>query len=347
VLAGVKPPTRYRTGLIVSAIFIIVMVGFRRDVGADWDNYLQIFRNIRLHDLGYALGGNTEPAYGLLNWIAARAGWGIWFPNLVCAALFTWGLISFCRLQPNAFLAIAIAVPYFVIGVGMGYTRQSAALGLVMLALVEFTRRRQLRTFVLLAIAPAFHTSALIMIPLFGIVVSRGGVLTAALVLLVGAVMFLQFSGRIQAKLDFYSVRNISGSGAIPRLAMNALPSLIYLAFRVRFASNPAEMRLWTIFALAAVASMLLLLVIESTVILDRMGLYFIPIQIFVLSRIPIAFGDRSRPSLFLLLLVLVYSLLIEIVWLNLGSWGHAWLPYSNYLWDGSIGSDSPRRGRH
>lgn len=345
-MAGVKPPTRYRAILLVSAIIIIVMIGFRREVGADWVNYLEIFRIIRPRSLGYALTGNTEPAYGLLNWLGAQAGWGIWFPNLVCGTIFTWGLIAFCRQQPNALLAIAIAVPYFVIGVGMGYTRQSAALGLIMLGLVEHLRGRTLRMWIFLVLAPTFHTSAVVMIPLFGIAAVRGGVLTAGLAVVVAAVLFFQFSGRISARLDFYSAHQFSGSGAVPRLGMNVLPAIMYLAFRTRFTNHAAEMRLWTIFAVTAIASMLLLFFVDSTVIVDRMGLYLIPVQIFVLSRLPVAVGSRSRPSLLVLLLVLAYSLMIEVVWLNLGSWGHAWLPYENSLWDDLVGHATSHRSR-
>ena len=324
-------------------MILVLLIGLRREVGADWWNYLTIFRNIGRGGFGDALHASTEPAYGLLNWIAAKAGWGIWFPNLVCGALFTWGLLAFSRQQPNPLLAIAVAIPYFVIGVGMGYTRQSAALGLVLLAMIECVRGRQARMYLFLILAPTFHTSAIIAIPLLALVAVRGGLVTTALVMVVGAIMILQFSGRIQAKLDFYGSRSISSSGAILRLAMNLIPSLIYLSFRQRFTRNPAELRLWTIIAWTAVGSMLLLFFFESTIIVDRMGLYLIPIQIFVFSRLPSVLGARGRPSLLLIFVILAYSLAVQVAWLSLGSWGHAWLPYRNYLWSNALEKNAPR----
>ena len=71
----------------------------------------------------------------MLNWLAARTELGPYFVNTVCAALFAWGLVVFCRAQPRPWLALVVAVPYLVTVVAMGYTRQGTAIGLAMLAL--------------------------------------------------------------------------------------------------------------------------------------------------------------------------------------------------------------------
>jgi hypothetical protein len=331
------------------AVLLILAIGFRREVGSDWGNYLYIFNYIKATDLSFALQ-RTEPAYAVLNWIAAEAGWGIWFPNLVCAAIFTWGLLALCRLQPNPWLALVVALPYFIIGVGMGYTRQSAALGFLMLAIAQLIRGKTPSMLVSLALAPLFHTSAIVALPLIGLALFRRGIGAAAMVAVLGGFLLFAFGGYITGRLEAYTEGEYIGGGAftaggaVPRIMMNVLPALIFLSFRNRFTASALEFRLWTNFALAALLTGLLLFLIDASALVDRMGLYLIPLQIFVLSRMPAAFGSGLRQNMLMLSGILAYSLTVQLVWLNLGTWGGKWLPYNNYIWDQGPPDRTPER---
>jgi len=152
-------------GLWLGALVLVLAIGLRLEVGGDWYVYLRLFRGLQTAELGTVLG-NSDPAYSLVSWTVAQLGLRIWAVNLVCAAIFTYGLISLARLQPNPWLALLVSVPYLVIVVAMGYTRQSAALGLLMVALSHQVRGNPLRMIVSLLIAAAFHKSAVITIPL-------------------------------------------------------------------------------------------------------------------------------------------------------------------------------------
>ncbi|HET9810621.1 MAG TPA: EpsG family protein, partial [Sphingomicrobium sp.] len=310
----------------------------------DWWNYLDTFKYIALSDFQTALS-QTEFGYALLNWIAAQLGWGIWFPNLVCAAILVWGLVTLCKQQPNPSLALVVAVPYLVIGVGMGFTRQSAALGFVMLALVDAVHRRNLRVLLYLALGATFHTSTLVMVPLIGLsLVRRSTGMLFALGLL-GIVLAVQFWDHIANQMVIYETYDITSHGAVPRLLMNVVPALVLLAYRKRFSASADELRLWTILAIITLFTVVLMFVVDSTAIVDRLGVYLVPLQIFVLSRVPTAFGTRHRQNLLLLTLIIVYSLTVELVWLNFSSWSsRAWIPYQNYIWDWGPGGRRPGR---
>jgi hypothetical protein len=316
------------------AVLLILAIGLRREVGSDWGNYLYIFNYIKATDLSFALQ-RTEPAYAVLNWIAAEAGWGIWFPNLVCAAIFTWGLLALCRLQPNPWLALVVALPYFIIGVGMGYTRQSAALGFLMLAIAQLIRGKTPSMLVSLALAPLFHTSAIVALPLIGLALFRRGIGAMAMVAVLGGFLIYAFGEEISSRIGLYEggVYEASG-GAVPRILMNVLPALVFLGFRNRFTANALELGLWRNFALTALLTGLLLFFVNSSALVDRMGLYLIPLQIFVLSRMPAVFGKGSRQNMLMLSGIVAYSLAVQVVWLNFGTWGGKWLPYNNYIWD-------------
>ena len=125
--------------LIVGAILTAVLIGIRYKVGADWPTYDFMFDYAARASLGRVLQLG-DPAYEVLNWTVQQFGGAIWMVNLVCGAIFTWGLLRFCRAQPDPWLAVAIAIPYLVIVVAMGYTRQAVALGILMAGLAAFQR---------------------------------------------------------------------------------------------------------------------------------------------------------------------------------------------------------------
>ena len=66
----------------------------------------------------------------MLNWLSIQMDWGILGVNLIGGAIFAFGLVAFCRRQPRPWLALAVAIPYLVIVVAMGYSRQGIALAL-------------------------------------------------------------------------------------------------------------------------------------------------------------------------------------------------------------------------
>lgn len=98
--------------LILGAYFIAGMIGFRYKVGADWDTYRQIFAYSRLVSASRMVVALGDPAYALLTWAVSHLGGRIWGVNLVCGAIFAWGLQRFARAQANPWLALVMGIPY-------------------------------------------------------------------------------------------------------------------------------------------------------------------------------------------------------------------------------------------
>ena len=137
----------YSPMLVFGALVIIAMIGLRYKVGGDWDNYIRIFFNTTRLSFATAME-RGDPGYQAINWAVAHFGYKIWVVNLICGAIFGFGLLRFCATQPRPWLAFAIAIPYLVIVVAMGYTRQAVALGILMAGLAqagEGRRRDQFR----------------------------------------------------------------------------------------------------------------------------------------------------------------------------------------------------------
>jgi len=324
---GRKPP------LIGAMLLFTIMIGLRYQVGGDWGNYLPYLHRARYLSLAEVFS-QGDPGYVLLNWIAMQTVGEIWVANLLCGLIFSIGLIAFARIQPRPWLALLVAVPYLIIVVAMGYSRQAVAIGLAMLGLVALARDRSNVKFVIwIALAASFHKTAMVLVPIAALSVDRGRIWTAAWV---GAatllLYYLYLEDNVDSLITNYIEAEYQSQGATIRVAMNALPAALFLLSRRRFRLAPAELRLWTVMALIALGFVVLLFVSPSSTAVDRMALYLIPVQLFVLSRLPEAFPGKSNGINPTTLAVITYSAAVQFVWLNFAVHSRGWIPYQSYL---------------
>ena len=89
---------------------LVLAIGLHHEVGGGNSvGHVEMVTNVLLQE---ALNVSKDPAYILVNWLAAESGLGIYFVNTVCAALFACGFLAFFRAQPRPWLALVAAVPY-------------------------------------------------------------------------------------------------------------------------------------------------------------------------------------------------------------------------------------------
>jgi len=321
--------------LSAAAVALVVLIGLRYRVGGDWANYLDIFRRLAPQELLPALiGSRQEPAYTFVNWLAARLGAGIWFVNLVCAVPFTYGLLRICRQQPNPWLGLLIATPFLIIVVGMGYTRQAAALGCLMVGLSRIVDRKPAIQFVVWTLMGAlFHRTVLVFLPVMFIAGARNKFLSW---LFAFATVVIAYYTVLSSAVDTYGGgylrEEYTAAGAGIRVMMDVVPAVVVLLAGGRFYWSPEEKAVWRSYALLCIFAGLALPFIRSTVIVDRLAIYLIPMQIFVYSRIGYCFGFVRRGWLMWTTAVIIYSAAVMFVWLNYAVNAFAWIPYKNYL---------------
>jgi hypothetical protein len=314
-------------------VVLVLMIGLRHDVGGDWSSYASHIQEAGYLTLPQALARN-DPAYSLLNWLSAWTGIGPYFVNTVCATLFSWGLMVFCRAQPRPWLALVVAVPYLVTVVAMGYTRQGTAIGLAMLGLVALSNRKIFRFVVFVALAATFHKSAVILMPLAVLADSKHKLWTVFLVGLSSLLFYvLLLQESVEALTMNYIGAQYDSSGAAIRVAMNAVPAVLFLWFRRRFVMSPADRTFWIWMSLGGLAFVVLLVASPSSTAVDRVALYWIPLQLFVLSRLPEVLGRQSGKNTFWVGAVMAYSAAVLFVWLVFAKHAAAWLPYQFYPW--------------
>ena len=77
-------PSVFRIGSTLCFIVLVIVIGFRHEVGGDWSTYLEHLDLASQESLSFTLG-LTDPGYFFFVWIASNIGGGIYFVNLICA----------------------------------------------------------------------------------------------------------------------------------------------------------------------------------------------------------------------------------------------------------------------
>jgi EpsG family len=356
-LGGPNWRTLAASGRVWAPVWLILtlLIGYRYHVGGDWGNYHRTFKNLIGRDV-YEVIQLGDPGYQLFNFISIQMDWGIIGVNLLCGAIFAFGLVQFCRIQPRPSLALAVSVPYLLIVVGMGYTRQGVALGLVMLALVELRNKPSIKYIIWLIAAATFHRTAVVLLPFIAIAGSKNRYWTVSWSLMAFAILYYILLANDEERLyNNYIVLKYESQGALVRLAMNAVPALLLLASESRFPFTETERPVWRWFAIISLVLFGAFFASpDNSAALDRMALYLLPLQVVVFTRLPFVFGgsaqrgNRGMPlvtlansnatlmpvsndSILIAAAVLFYYAAVQFVWLSYADNAVMWVPYRFY----------------
>ncbi len=309
----------------VTGIFLTIIIGWRHHVGGDWNNYLRRFNAISDFSFSQTMEQSDVGYQFLVYWMNA---WGfeIYAVNFLSAILFVTGLIVFLRRELNPWLGLTVAIPYLIIVVSMGYTRQGVAVGLVMWALASLNRRKFLQFLFFILLAVSFHKSAILMIA-FGIFShGKGKLLKFLAVLVAGIGIWLSFVETDSSALwKNYVEAEMQSQGALIRVVLNAIPAILLLLYRKQWKRYFNDYTLWFMVAWASLAS--LIAVNFASTAVDRMALYFIPIQIVVYARLPFLAKNTLSPKVTSTLIVVFYAFIL-LVWLNFAVNARYWVPY-------------------
>lgn len=316
----------------VGALFTL-FIGFRDEVGGDWGNYLMMYK-FEAAALTYSEAlEHSDPAYWLLMVWMHNLNQTVHWVNFVGAIIFMVGLIIFLRRMPNPWLGLVVATAYLIIVVVMGYVRQGIALGFILWAITALSDRKFIRFMILVFLATSFHKTAILMAGLGLFVGGKAKYLKGIAALLMVTGIWTAFvAGQEDQLVSTYVEKGMESSGAYIRIIMNVVPAIIFLLLRKTWKKTyKLDYVFWLLLSYGAIAS--LFLVSFASTAIDRIGLYFIPLQIVVFSRLPTILKYRIDPTMTTFLIVFYY-VFVCIVWFDFASWSFAWLPYQNLILD-------------
>lgn len=322
---------------VIVATFATLIIGFRYEVGGDWQGLFELSSYYAGKGLHVAISYESL-AYGLINWASVKLGLGIYGVNITCGAILVAGLAVFCRRQPIPWLAWLIATPYLLVVVGMGYTRQSAALGFLLLGLVCLEDKRVWRYFVLLAIGVTFHETVLLMAPL-GILAWRQNVWVKLVMLgtfvSIVVIWFLlsEYAGELwdnyiwRYRTSGFDAAQFQSIGAYYRVWMNVIPAALFLLFLKQWIKCFDNSLIWVAIAIASIASVFFVGYFSTPI--DRLNIYLAPIQLYFWSRVPVVVSDRMARTIIILATIFIYGLVL-LFWLQFGRNSGNWIPYQS-----------------
>ena len=316
-----------RFGFILFGIVATLMIGLRYEVGGDWGAYLRYVEMAKGIGLLQAMAIH-DPGYMVINWLAANAGLGIAGVNLIGGGLFIFGLLRFSGQQPLPLLGVVVAIPFLLIVVGMGYSRQAIALGIVLWAFSTWGQKNFIKYTSLIFFAALFHKSAIVLF-LLGLFINKHNLiakwlLIVPLLVVISLILFINDSFKSQFN-TYVIAQSYHSEGALVRVLMNGIPAIILLLLNKQF-KQFEDYRLWQLVSLASLLSIPAAMILSTFT--DRFALYLAPLQMVVYCRLATIMRDDLCRSFVIFITIITYTIVL-FVWLNYASHAKYWIPYS------------------
>lgn len=313
-------------------LILILFIGLRHHVGMDWNNYLRMIDKVTRIETFADFWTVAEPGYAMLLLIGSISGGGVYVTNLIGAIIFCLGLFIFARRTPEPWLALMVAVPFFVVAFGMSANRQAVAAGIMLIVFAYWDDWSIRRKIAIILLAAFFHSSAIIMLGFVGTALRLPLLAKTVLIgiFLVVALYSLQLTGRIDYYDEAYGrgqTAHTQSSGALIHVALNAIPASAYLFWpRMRRILFPTKI----LQHMAIVAMLTIPLALVMSAAAGRVSLYWYPVSMMVFSALPQAFEPGSRV---LVRCAIALLMMLElVVWLMFANSSIAHLPYKNAL---------------
>ncbi|MFL6721064.1 MAG: EpsG family protein, partial [Sphingomonas sp.] len=190
-----------------------------------------------------------------------------------------------------------------------------------------FERDQIYRGAILIVAGALFHGSVILMLPICLLSYARTTVQRLLLLVISALLYFYVFRETFTIYAHRYSSERIQSAGLAYRLAMNGLAAVLFLIFRRRLGFDEHDSKLWRNISLCTLALIPLAVVIPSSTAIDRFLLYLFPLQFVVFSRLPSILVAHQRLS-FPRMAVVGYAALVQITFLNFGTFSTFYLPY-------------------
>ena len=325
------------------ALFFILFIGLRSEIGCDWSSYKKMFDELSSTNLldilinNFVSGPNyiiKELGHVFITLISDN----IYVLNLIYALIFVAPLFYFCSKIKRVYLSLLISYPYYIVVVGMGPIRQAACISILMLSIILVSKNKYLYHFFLTTFSLLIHQFSIIfncflLIPLVPKILKlkfSKPYITAITILIS---LFLYSSPSYFMKIYYYlklpSASLGEAKGAIFVWLINFIPIILFLFNLKKFNFHSYLKKLFIIFSIFEIA--ILPLVFFKSVIAYRLLLYIFPFSIYITSYIPELKIFKVK-SFYIVNSIIVSSFLSLIFWLNFAFHSSCWLPYKNLL---------------
>lgn len=321
-------------------ILLSIFIGLRHEVGGDWNNYklsYSYLSNQNLLEFLNAKENINEVGFKFLIFLSSKISldYYLHITNFICAIIFVTSFIYFINKFPYKSILFFFSIPYLIIVVSMGYTRQSVAIGFLFLSLLYLNKNQNYKSFLLILLGSLFHKTlifALLILIIKNIKLIKLKTYIFPIIILF-VIIFFYFSMLQQLVINFLSEDKIETFGARLRLFINFMFSILYLLIRNNWDNNFFDRKIIDICAMLMFAFFITSFIWEGPIVsaFDRLSIYLYPVNIIIISNFFCRISSNNTKIFFCLLLIIL-SYLFFIIWANYGDYSHFWFPYKNII---------------
>ena len=325
---------------------LIIIIGFRYEVGGDWYSYiglLEEFDGTFVDRFGYFF---KDYLFQALLQVLSKFSHSYVILNLVSSIIFLTGMAFYISLFENKILNLTLAFPIYIMIIGMGFTKQSLALGLIFYSLYFMHKNKQTGSITLVLVASFIHIGSFIIlfIQLPYLLYTQKKVFNNFLYFIFGICVififyifyhnhffFLAITKHLINYLDVnktvFTDSNILGFFSRALI----ISSLCFLIINKAITNHYPNIYNFYWFSSMVAIVIVLLGLFLSPVLSDRLLYYFAFIQIFFIGNIHLVIENNKKLIIFKLISILS-GFTILLIWLCFSHNSHAWIPYNNML---------------
>ena len=128
---------------------------------------------------------------------------------------------------------------------------------------------------------------------------------------------------------EAYITRGLQSQGIYGRLILNLIPILFLFMYKIKWKKNYNDYHLWYWFSFVIILCIFFIPI--SSTLIDRILIYFIPLQLVVYSRLPFLLENIIQPTYTKLAIIIFYAT-NHLIWLYYSNHSEAWFPYKSIL---------------
>ncbi|MBI4915338.1 MAG: EpsG family protein [Acidobacteria bacterium] len=303
-----KAPSRgvFRASYAAIVAALVIVPGIRSAyVGTDAGSYISYFERTRT--FGDVLRSTLEPGYFLLAWVANLVSnnyASIFFlVAFVVATCYVWTIRRWSVSPVVSLFTLLVSGGLFVSWNG---ARQGLAAAVYFIALGPLIRRRFWPYAMWVAVATAFHRTAIVALPAYFLATRKGGVKTRLVIAALGGVgiwsfdFLVELGSAVEQRYAVYAARVTTGRGLLV-LAFTCAICAFFLVFRRSVTHyRPVYDVLLNTFMLGTTIAVATAVAGTGASGVRRLSLYFLASEILLWPIVVVNMRHQQQRDLFL-----------------------------------------------
>lgn len=348
--------------ILIPLLILFFFTSFRYQTGGDWKQYYILFESYRASNISFNLLEENK-LYKIISWFFSNFFNSFFLHNIFLSLLFVISFYIFIKkYNKNTITSIIILYPIGILLLVMGYIKQSLALTFLFLFIVAFLNKKKVLSIIFFLLGCLSHLSLIVFLPiLLALIKNKYSIkinnyftylfskhLTKYFISIIIFILYLLnvliffelqilnlvefqrifFDFPIIQNFEHYAQTEIESKGSIIRISLAIISIFFCIIYFERLVNMDNESTIFIYFLLLFITILILNLLISST-IADRLNLYTIPFQIIIITKVIELFKNK----LLLKHLIITPYFIYLFVWINYSSFSlDDWQPYISII---------------